>query len=36
TYRAIAEQIGVSVSSVEKYVARGLAACAIAMIEHNS
>lgn len=35
SYRAIAEQLKVSVSSVEKYIARGLAACTIAMLKHE-
>lgn len=35
SYRTIAEQLKVSVSSVEKYIARGLAACTIAMLKHN-
>jgi len=35
SYQAIAEQLNVSISSVEKYAARGLQACAVAMMEHN-
>lgn len=35
SYREIAEQMGVSVSSVEKYIMRGLAACCQLLIEDD-
>ncbi|NQZ31341.1 MAG: sigma-70 family RNA polymerase sigma factor [Oceanospirillaceae bacterium] len=34
SYQAIALQMNVSVSSVEKYVAKGLQVCAVAVMEH--
>jgi RNA polymerase sigma-70 factor (ECF subfamily) len=36
SYKAIAQELSVSVSSVEKYVARGLATCCLAMAADES
>lgn len=36
SYREIAEHLGVSVSSVEKYIARGLQACLLASLEGDA
>ncbi|WP_417561444.1 sigma-70 family RNA polymerase sigma factor [Marinomonas sp.] len=35
SYKVIAEQLDISLSSVEKYVAKGLQACAMAMMESD-